>query len=458
MNRFYKNKRIPISLKLTTIYAVILSLILFIMSFITISTVERVLMEEYKSEIKKVSQQVEEYIEAGRKINKSILQEITLKQDTYLKIYSEDEKLVFESKLDTTEISIEDNKKVDLIDLDDDSHMEILYLNNEVFKGNEKYYVQVAKKLDAYDDFLETLYVILVIMNIFGIVIAIISGIFLSRKMLKPIEWITNSAKNITIHDLDERIDVHGPDDELKELGETLNEMIDRLQESFEREKQFVSDASHELRTPISVIQGYIDILDRWGKDDKEVLEESISAIKSETFNMKKLIEQLLFLARGDNKKYKLECSEFCLNELIEDLVKETKMIDSKHTIINDVNDKTRINADFDAIKQLLRIIIDNSIKYTPEPGDIFIESKKKNNYVEIRVKDTGVGIPKEEQPYIFDRFFRVDKSRSKDTGGSGLGLAIAKWIVKKHSGSIYVESELGKGTQIIIKLPQNME
>ncbi|MCY6484614.1 ATP-binding protein [Clostridium aestuarii] len=457
MNKFYKNRRISISLRLTAIHAVILSIILLIISILTINIVERVLMKEYKSEIKKVTEDVKKYIKSGKEINKDILQEVTLKDGIHLKIFGEDESLIFQNKLDTIEINIKEYNELDLIDLADDSRMEILYLNKVVFKENKKYYVQVAKKLDAYDAFLETLYVILVIMNIFGVIIAVISGIYLSRKILKPIEWITNTAKSISIHDLDERINVHGADDELKELGETFNDMIDRLQESFEREKQFVSDASHELRTPISVIQGYIDILDRWGKDDKEVLEESILEIKNETFNMKKLIEQLLFLARGDNKKYKLNYSEFYLNELIDDIVNETKMIDNKHTIINNVNGKVIINADFDAIKQVLRIIIDNSIKYTADHGDIFIESEKQNDYVEIRVKDTGIGIPKEEQPYIFDRFYRVDKSRSKDTGGSGVGLAIAKWIVKKHLGAIKVESELGKGTQIIIKLPINM-
>jgi signal transduction histidine kinase len=312
----------------------------------------------------------------------------------------------------------------------------------------------LVKNIEEQDHFLHILDNNLMMMNILGVIIAILSGIYLSKKLLLPIKKITNTAKEISVYDLNNRIDIGGPDDELKELACTFNDMIEGLQESFERQKQFVSDASHELRTPIAVIQGYVNLLGRWGKDDREVLEESIDAIKSETENMKKLLEQLLFLARGDNISYQLEKKEFELSELIEDIVKETKLIDQTHEIEYFFDQNTWIYADPKLIKQMLRILMDNSIKFTPVNGKIRIASEKYNNHVVIRVEDSGIGIPKEDIPYIFDRFYRSDKSRTKATGGAGLGLSIAKWVVESHNGNIEVESQLEKGTKMIVKLP----
>ena len=160
------------------------------------------------------------------------------------------------------------------------------------------------------------------IADFIGIIASIILGYIVSKKMLKPIDHITKAAENISINNLKERIEVTGPDDELKRLGNTFNKMIDRLQEAFDRQIQFVSDASHELRTPIAVIQGYANLLDRWGKDDREALEKSIHAIKLETSNMANLVEKLLFLAKGDSGNQVIEKKEFWLNELINEVSK----------------------------------------------------------------------------------------------------------------------------------------
>ncbi|MGH4118242.1 histidine kinase dimerization/phospho-acceptor domain-containing protein [Clostridium sp.] len=157
---------------------------------------------------------------------------------------------------------------------------------------------------------------------------------------------IIKAADKISINNLKERIEVTGPDDELKRLGNTFNNMIDRLQGAFDRQIQFVSDASHELRTPIAVIQGYANLLDRWRKDDREALEKSIYAIKLEASNMAKLVENLLFIAKGGSENQRIEKKEFWLNELIYEVIKESNFIDHKHIISSDKNDTVRILAD----------------------------------------------------------------------------------------------------------------
>lgn len=274
-----------------------------------------------------------------------------------------------------------------------------------------------------------------------------------NKKILKPIEEMTETVKNISVNALDTRLNVSGAKDELKDLAVTFNDMLDRIQKSYEAQHQFVSDASHELRTPIAVIQGYANMLDRWGKNDENVLDESIEAIKSETDDMKRLVENLLFLARGDNKTQRVEMKEFCLKSLIDEVYKETLMIVSSHTVSCNINEDVKIVGDRKLLKEALRIFMDNAIKYTPSGGIITIGSIRIEGYVEISISDSGIGISNEDLPNIFNRFYRADKSRTKDTGGTGLGLSIAKWIIMTHKGTIRVESREGFGTKIIILL-----
>lgn len=312
------------------------------------------------------------------------------------------------------------------------------------------YYIENGIK----QNYMEVLSIILGLANLFGILFTLIVGSKINKKLLSPVETMTNTVKEISIKDLDKRLDVRGSKNELKDLAKTFNDMLDRIQTSVEQQNRFVSDASHELRTPISVIQGYANLLSRWGKNDKTVLDESILAIKSESENMKMLVENLLFLARGDKDTQKFEREDFMFDDLIDEIVKETKLIDSKHPIIIEYNEKFMFNGDKKLIKQALRIFIDNSIKYTPEGKNIILNSYVKNSNAVISIDDNGIGISEEDLPFIFDRFYRADKSRTKESGGTGLGLSIAKWIIDKHNGAIDVWSKVNKGTAIRITMP----
>ena len=290
--------------------------------------------------------------------------------------------------------------------------------------------------------------------------IAMIRASKIAKKHLKPIHTMTKNVQSLSASDLSERLMVNGARDELKDLAMTFNHMMDEIEESYGKQRQFVSDASHELRTPIAVIKGYADLLNRWGKDDPEVLVEGIEAIRSETDFMQSLVESLLFLARRDRGTLKMEMSQFSLTELMEEVEKETKMIDSRHVISGEFDRCPVVYASYDKLKQAVRVFVDNCIKYTPDGGAIRLSLRETKQTYAIQIEDNGIGIAKEDQPHIFDRFYRADKSRtrlgdSKTTPGTGLGLAIAKVIMEQHGGEIYLESELNQGTSITLFFPK---
>lgn len=279
-------------------------------------------------------------------------------------------------------------------------------------------------------------------------------GNYLTRKAFRVLDELIEKANNISSQNLNLRLNVNDSTDELIEFALTFNRMMDRIEKAYEKQNQFVSDASHELRTPISVIQGYARMLDRWGKDDKDILQESIQAIKKESENMQDLVEKLLFIARNDKDTLVLVKDRFSISELIEELIRETVLLETNRNIESHVDQEIMVYGDRDRIKQALRVFVDNAIKYT-EPGQtISIKLTTEDNYAVVTVRDTGMGIPEEHLPNIFDRFFRVDSSRERNKGGHGLGLSIARIIVLRHGGRIKVASKLGEGTRFKIYLP----
>lgn len=252
---------------------------------------------------------------------------------------------------------------------------------------------------------------------------------------------------------LDTRIPIDDLQEELKNVAVAINGMLDRINESYAAQARFVSDASHELRTPIAVIQGYANLLDRWGKEDEKALTESVAAIKDEADNMKGLVEQLLFLARGDSNRIRLVEERIPLKNLAEEVAEESRMLDSGHEFIVSGGEPF-VLADKALIKQALRILVDNAIKYTDQGGEIMISAGSDDKYAKLSVTDSGIGISPEILPRVFDRFVRADESRTRATGGAGLGLSIAQWIAARHNGHMEVLSREGIGTRITLLLP----
>jgi signal transduction histidine kinase len=268
------------------------------------------------------------------------------------------------------------------------------------------------------------------------------------------IKRLAGAISTINARELNQGLSIDTSQEELKDLAYAINDMLQRINQAYQSQVRFVADASHELRTPLSVLQGYANLLDRWGKHDEETMQEAIDAIKSETENMKVLVEQLLFLARGDNETIHLEKVVFDVRAIVAEIVRETRLIDPAHTFQMRLAAPAYLKADQHLIKQALRILVDNSIKYTPAGGAIRLKVEAENDTVKILVQDDGIGIAPADVSRIFDRFYRSDESRARKTGGSGLGLAIAKWIIDHHDGHYEVLSRLGVGTRITLSFP----
>lgn len=240
-------------------------------------------------------------------------------------------------------------------------------------------------------------------------------------------------------------------DKELQSLEVAINNLLERMRESYRQQNRFVSDASHELRTPIAVIQGYVNMLDRWGKEDESVLNESIEALKNESQRMKELVEQLLFLARGDSGRNTLKKEDFSLTELAREVYEEAMMIDETHTYVFRGEEEITMNGDVTMIKQSMRIFMDNAAKYSKEGTTISLTVRRKGNHICYQVQDEGAGMAEQDIVHVFERFYRSDSARNSKNGGTGLGLSIAKWIVDAHGGNIEVLSRLEFGTRFTV-------
>ena len=292
------------------------------------------------------------------------------------------------------------------------------------------------------------------------------------RRFLKPIDDIAQVTESISsrgfdeskFHSLETAIDelnglsedeqLHIGDDDLAGLETAVNNLIVRMHRSYRQQVRFVDDASHELRTPIAVIQGYADMLDRWGKTDGQVLEESIRAIRAETEHMKTLVEQLLFLARGDAGRQKLNMQRLDLSELAGEVIDESRMIDPGHDYILKAETPVFVRGDGAMLKQAVRVLVENARKYSPKDSRITLRTVSEGGKAYLDVQDNGIGVKAEDARRMFDRFYRADAARNSETGGSGLGLSIARWIIGRHQGSFWVKSYEDIGTRITIELP----
>ena len=275
----------------------------------------------------------------------------------------------------------------------------------------------------------------------------------MSRQQL---EDLAGELEKINATHLDNRIDLPGTQKELRALAQAINAMLDRLNKAYTAQARFVSDASHELRTPIAVIQGYASLLDRWGKDDPQARQEAIDAIRAES--KEQLVEQLLFLARGDNDTQPIRLETVELTALGAQVLREEEMIHQDRPFVARWEEPVQVTADPALMKQVMRILMDNSVKYSGPGQRIYLKISAQEGQARVTVQDEGMGIPAESLPHIFDRFYRTDASRARQTGGTGLGLAIARWIVEGHGGWFEIASREGVGSRITFVLPQPQE
>lgn len=289
-----------------------------------------------------------------------------------------------------------------------------------------------------------------------ALLVSLLSGWFLAKRSLRPVDEITSSARQITAQNLTLRLPKPGTDDELGRLTETVNDMIARLETSFVQIRQFTADASHELRTPLAIMMGELELSLRRplsSDEARKVLESCLEEVE----RLNQVVQGLLELSRAESGQVTLQHEEVRFSTLVENVCDDVMILaDQKRIeISSNIQPGITILGDEIRMQQALLNIIENAVKYTREGGDVHVRLEYDSIEAEavLTVSDTGIGIPADELPFIFDRFYRVDKARSKEVHGSGLGLSIVKWIVDAHDGRLEVLSEQGKGTTFIIRL-----
>lgn len=282
-------------------------------------------------------------------------------------------------------------------------------------------------------------------------------GYFLARKNLLPIARMNRQTQRISAESLSSRLDISNPRDELGSLATTINDLLTRLENSFKEQQRFIADASHELRTPLAVLRGESEVALSKPRTTAEY-QDSLSLIKDEAERLSRIVEDLFFLARQPiDAPAALVKEPLSLNEVVKDCARAGQVLATRKGVrLHTESESISIifKGDDELLKRMLLNLLDNAVKYTPEGGEIAVELTRQNGNACITVRDTGIGIGPDQQARVFDRFYRVDKTRSRALGGAGLGLSIARWIVEAHAGVIYVESEAGKGSAFSVELP----
>lgn len=310
--------------------------------------------------------------------------------------------------------------------------------------------LQVSEHLVTLKSTMKTLFYVLLVASFLMLIPTIIAGTLLGRFLLQPIKALTNTMKE-NIKDAEwKKINVQNRSrDELYEMERTFNDMIEELKENFEKQEMFVSNASHELKTPISIVKSYAQLLDRRGKEHPQVFNESVQAIESEADRMQKIVEQLLLLAKSEND---FAYEKVNLIDLCQEVVKTFEGAYERNINVQKHLAPIFVLGHEDHLKQIIYILIDNGLKYSADAINVNIFEH--DNAAILQVIDFGEGIPEDEQRFIFDRFYRMDKARSRQTGGTGLGLAIAKTIAEAHQGTLSVMSKVGEGSTFTLQLP----
>ncbi|MFB9330436.1 ATP-binding protein [Paenibacillus aurantiacus] len=330
----------------------------------------------------------------------------------------------------------------------------VIYMKVPLYEGQQVIGVlELHRKLSMLDSYLKVLVIALTITSVGAILFAVIGTYWFTSRLTSPIQHMVQTMREIDRSGKLRKIELGSKEQsaELEQLARAFNQMIEKLDRTFARQRQFVADASHELKTPLTVISSYANMLKRWGRDDQNVRDEAVEAIAKESQRLQNLTKSMLMLAEAEQEDW-LKLESFDLVHLADETADMLHATFQRMIRVHTPKTDVKMMADKDKIRQLLVILLDNAIKYSKEPIDIIISVTK--GTVRLSVADKGIGIPEHDMPHLFERFFRVDGARSRSTGGVGLGLSIAKRIVDLHEGQIDVFSKPDKGTTITVVLP----
>jgi len=327
-----------------------------------------------------------------------------------------------------------------------------------VSNGEIVAYLQIGRSLEPIRDTLRRLLALLIIAGPALIAVTAVSGYWLAGHALAPVERIRRQAASISAEDLGQRLNLNLPDDEVGRLARTFDQMLARLDDSFQRQRRFTADASHELRTPLAIIRGEVDVVLERSRSPQEY-RDTLHSVATEVERMSRLVANLLLLSRSDSDEMVLALTSVDIADLLHVLVEQmqAQAQATNVTIQLDVPEQLMIEGDTDRLLQLFVNLLENTFIYAPN-STVTVRGSQTGDIVEIIIADTGPGIHPEHLPHIFERFYRVDKARSRSSGGNGLGLAIAWEIARAHGGDISVESTPGQGTAFTVRLPRRSE
>lgn len=374
-----------------------------------------------------------------------------------VKVYNTDEELIYETnsrsynftpskEQDFTEISGPLGKALSLVDP--------IYSR---YNNNLLGYVQVIQTLEGYHEMTDDVEQSIFIIGVVALFFSSIIGSLLINSFVKPITNLTSAMEDIQENlESEVRLDEGIKNNEFSKLAKTYNDMVNLMQENITSQQQFVEDVSHELRTPVAIVEGHLKMLNRWGKEDPQILKESIDASLTETQRMKALVQEMLDLSRVQEIDiyYKNEITNIV--GLVSQIITNFKILypDFEFIVDNDLDEDTYINIYRNHIEQVLVNVLDNAVKYSMDRKEVHASLSKNNKQVEIAIQDFGSGMPEEDLDKIFNRFYRVDKARSREKGGTGLGLPIVKEIIEGYNGKVDVSSTVNQGTVFRIQIP----
>jgi heavy metal sensor kinase len=455
-----------VRIRLTLWYACVLALSLIVFAFLLYKATSTVFYERQdeslRSTAKTVASAYQEEFEEQRSIERAgqvVLAELTF-PDRYVLLLDNDGHVMASSR-NASNIVLTISPTI-LKEVHDQSfsvttvgnlRVAILPLSGEKPIG----FATVAEPVSVIDDGLRQLRRDFFAGVLVVLLLASCGGYFLARKSLVPVAIMNRQTQRISFQNLSSRLDITNPRDELGSLATTINELLDRLEHSFEEQQRFIADASHELRTPIAVLRVESEVSLTKRRTVAEY-QQSLAVINAEAERLSRIVEDLFVLARQPVPATPtLVKQSLSLNDVVGDCARAARVLATRKGVqltMETVSEPVILRGDEDLLKRMVLNLLDNAIKFTSSGGQVLITLARQNGNAEITVADTGIGIPEVAQPYVFDRFYRVDKARSRRSGGAGLGLSIVSWIVSVHEGNITMESHPGEGTKFIVRLP----
>lgn len=435
----------------------ILIFIAFFSSFFCFKFFEKIVFEEKYNKIYETMEKINPRIDE-EKINNNYLKEILLKEkicdEVYINVFFGKDTIYSNSDIFYIFKKEKNNGKIFKEKLNNKEYIILnIKINNNL---NLQYFTNIDKQIEYLCRYRRNMIRVWFLILIIHVLYSFTGGYFYYKKSNK----IFDEIKKIDLNNIEEKIDSNNYNYDMKKMTSVINNLLMELKRIKNDQKKFISLVSHEVRTPIAIIQGYIEIIEDWGCEDKKVFKESVNAIKQEIIELGSLIEKIIFIARQENKMLKITFEDVNIEEICKNIFEKLKSIDNRHNYIykNELKNKEYVIGDKKLIEQLITVIIENSIKYTDENKEITGKIYSDSINIIIELNDNGNGIPKDKISKVFEKYYGIDNEKSIKTKGLGLGLTTAKMICDLHGGKIDIKSEEDKGTFVTIILPKKLE